>query len=127
MDLPWQAFGFTLHAQLSLGGLCLGFLSTLGLLYAEKLDLAISMPLSSGIAVCAGPGVRVGATWAEKSRPSGPKWLRRAKSEWPGPSSWADQFGPAVNVMEMLCKGPQTSQTQVGSEVKVYLSDKTYD
>ena len=54
-----------MHAQLSLGGLCLGFLSTLGLLYAEKLDLVISMPLSSGMAVCAGPGVQVGATWAE--------------------------------------------------------------
>ena len=112
MDLPWQAFGFTLHAQLSLGRLCLGFLSKLGLLYAEKLDLAISMPLSSGIAVCAGPGVRVGATWAEKSRPSGPKWLRRAKSEGPGPSSWADQFGLAVNVMERIATQPRTKSGQ---------------
>jgi len=85
------------------------------------------MPLSSGIAVCAGPGVRVGATGAEKSRPSGPKWLRRAKSEWPGPSSWADQFGLAVNVMERIGKDCNSAQTQVGSEVKVYRSDKTYD
>ena len=100
-----------MHAQLSLGTLCLGFLSTLGLLYAEKLDLAISMPLSSGIAVCAGPGVRVGATGAEKSRPSGPKWLRRAKSEWPGPSSWADQFGLAVNVMEIIGNNWKPAQT----------------
>ena len=112
MALPWQAFGFTLHAQPSLGNLCSGFLSRLGLLYAEKLDLAISMPLSSGIAVCAGPGVRVGATGAEKSRPSGPKWLRRAKSEWPGPSSWADQFGLAVNVMEMTANQPEPSHVR---------------
>ena len=112
LDLPWQAFGFTLHAQLSLGGLCLGFLSTLGLLYAEKLDLAISMPLSSGIAVCAGPGVRVGATWSRKSRPSGPKWLRSAKSEWPRPSSWAGRFGLAVRVMERIGTQPRLKSSQ---------------
>ena len=116
-----------MHAQLSLGTLCLGFLSTLGLLYAEKLDLAISMPLSSGIAVCAGPGVRVGATWAEKSRPSGPKWLRRAKSEWPGPSSWAGRFGLAVGVMETVANRRAAARNQVKPEVKVYLSDKSYD
>ena len=109
MDLPWQAFGFTLHAQLSLGGLCLGFLSTLGLLYAEKLDLAISLPFSSGIAVCAGPGVRVGATWRIKSHPNGPKWPRSAKSEWPRPSSWAGRFSLAVGVMGTA--GPQPRLT----------------
>ena len=110
--------GFTLKAQLSLGGLCLGFLSTLGRLYAEKLDLAISMPLSSGIAVCAGPGVRVGATEAEKSRPSGPKLLRRAKSEWPGPSSWADQFGLAVNVMETIGNDWKSARLKSGQRSK---------
>ena len=105
MDLPWQAFGFTLHAQLSLGGLCLGFLSTLGLLYAEKLDLAISMPLSSGIAVCAGPGVQVGATGAEKSRPSGPKWLRRAKSS----KVWTVGARCSVEVMGIAREPPHRS------------------
>ena len=74
LDLPGQAVGFTLHARLSLGGLRLGFLLTLGLLYAEKLDLAISMPLPNGIAVCAGPGVRVGTTSRIKSHPNDPKW-----------------------------------------------------
>ena len=112
LALPGQAFGFTLHAQPSLGSLCSGFLSRLGLLYAEKLDLAISMPLSSGIAVCAGPGVRVGATWRIKSHPNGPKWPRSAKSGWPGPSSWAGRFGLAVRVMGRAGKNPVLSQVR---------------
>ena len=102
MDLPWQAFGFTLHAQLSLGGLCLGFLSTLGLLYAEKLDLAISMPLSSGIAVCAGPGVQVGATWAKSP-------VRSPKSclEVPSQSGQDSQVGRSVRgALSKLWKSP---------------------
>ena len=78
--MHWQAFGFTLHAQLSLGRLCLGFLSTLGLLHAEKMDLAISMPLSSGSASFASLGVQVGPTWAQKSSPIGPEWPRKGKS-----------------------------------------------
>ena len=94
MDLPWQAFGFTLHAQLSLGGLCLGFLSTLGLLYAEKLDLAISMPLSSGSASFAGLGVQVGATWAKSA-------FRSPKSclEVPSQSGQDRQVGPVGSVL----------------------------
>ena len=105
-DLPWQAFAFTLHAQLSLGGLCLGFLSTLGLLYAEKLDLAILMPLSSGIAVCAGSAVQVGATWAKSA-------VRSPKSglEVPRQSGQDRQVGPVgLVLLSTLCERMETSQ-----------------
>ena len=103
-----------MHAQLSLGTLCLGFLSTLGLLYAEKLDLAISMPLSSGIAVCAGPGVRVGAIWVQTPRPNGPKWFRKARPEWPGQASLAGRPGLAVNVMRII--GTQPDLSRIGGQ-----------
>ena len=111
-DLPWQAFAFTLHAQLSLGGLCLGFLLTLGLLYAEKLDLVISMPLSSGMAVCAGPGVQVGATWAEKSSPIGPEWPRSGKAEGSGQSSLTGRFGLAVGAMGITGTQPRLKSSR---------------
>ena len=62
---------------MSLGGLCCVLLSSLGLLYEEKFVFRESTPLSSGLASYAGPGVQVGATWAKKSHPNGPKWLRR--------------------------------------------------
>ena len=75
--LPWQAFGFTSLAQLSLGGLCCVLLSSLGVLYEEKFAFREPTPLSSGLASFAGPGVQVGATWAKKSHPNGSKWLRR--------------------------------------------------
>ena len=52
-------------------------LSSLGLLYEEKFVFREATPLSSGLASFAGPGVQVGATWAKKSHPNGPKWLRR--------------------------------------------------
>ena len=52
-------------------------LSSLGLLYDKKNAFRESTPLSSGSASFAGPGVQVGATWAKKSLPNGPKWLRR--------------------------------------------------
>ena len=94
LDLPGQAVGFTLHARLSLGGLRLGFLLTLGLLYAEKLDLAILMPFSSGIAVCAGPAVQVGATWSKSA-------VRSPKSglEVPSQSGQDRQVWPISSVL----------------------------
>ena len=123
MGLPWQAFGFTLHAQPSLGSLCSGFLSRLGLLYAEKLDLAISMPLSRGIAVCAGPGVQVGATWAKSP-------VRSPKSGLEVPSRskvWTVGARCSVGVMETAGNGRAPAQTQVKAEGKVCLSDNSYD
>ena len=80
----WDAFGpalasFWLHfacpavAWQSLFRLFVETRATL----TEKLDLAISMPLSSGIAVCAGPGVQVGATWAKSVSRSAKSDLER--------------------------------------------------
>ena len=117
---PWDAFGpalasFWLHfacpavAWQSLFRLFVETRATL----TEKLDLAISMPLSSGIAVCAGPGVRVGATGAEKSRPSGPKWLRRAKSS----KVWTVGARCAVEVMGTAgnCSGTAATEPRLRS------------
>ena len=103
-----------MHAQLSLGGFRLGFLPTLGLLYAEKLDLANSMPLLSGMAVCARPGDQVGATCAQKSHPIGPEWRRSGKSEGAGQSSLAGRFGLAVRVMEINGNHAETIGNQIG-------------
>ena len=63
------------------------------------------MPLSSRIATFVRLGDQVGATWPQKSRPSGPKWLRTGKSEGPGQSSQTGRCGLAVRVMETA--GPQ--------------------
>ena len=85
------------------------------------------MPLSSGIAVIAGPGAQVGATWAEKSSPIGPKWFRSGKLEGSGQLSLAGGFGLVVELWELLANGRDPAQNQVKPEGKVYLSDKTYD
>ena len=62
LGLPWQAFAFTLLAQLSLGRLCLRFLPSLRLLYEEKLYFRISTPLPHGMLCFEGPGTQAGAT-----------------------------------------------------------------
>ncbi len=86
-------------AQLSLGRLSLGFLQSLRVLYTEKLDFRISTPLPHGMLCFEGPGTQVGATWAEKSSPTGPACARRGKSEGSGQSSFAGRCGLAVKVM----------------------------
>ena len=98
---------------MSLGSLCFGFLSSPGLLSAEKLDFVISTPLSNRSCLCAAPGEQDGATWAEKSHPNGPKWPRRGKSEESGQSSLAGRFGLAVNVMELTGNQPKVKSSQV--------------
>ena len=80
-------------------------------------DLCISMPLSDGMATCAGPGVPVGATQAQKARPNGPKWLRSGKPEWPGQSSLAGRFSRAVGVMETAGNRRKSAQPQVKSSI----------
>ena len=40
-----------------------------------------------------GPGVQLGATGARMSRPTNPKWSRKAKAERPGWSNLADRCG----------------------------------
>ena len=80
--------------------------TSLGVPDEEKLVFRESTPLSSGLASFAGPGVQVGATWAKKSHPNGPKWPGRGKSEGSGQSSLAGRFGLAVRVLETaaLCR-----------------------
>ena len=108
----WDAFGpalasFWLHfacpavAWQSLFRLFVETRATL----TEKLDLAISMPLSSGIAVCAGPGVQVGATWAKSP-------VRSPKSglEVPSQSGQDSQVGRSVRgALSKLWKPPRRS------------------
>ena len=127
LGMPWQAFAFTLLAQVSLGRICLRFLPSLRLLYAEKLYFRISTPLPHGMLCFEGPGTQVGATWAEKSSPIEPEWRRSSKLEGSGQSSLAGRLGLAVKLWELLGNGRTSAQNQVKSEAKVYLSDKTYD
>ena len=110
--MPWQAFGFTLLAQLSLGKLSLSFLLSLQLLYAEKLDFRISTPLLHGMLCFEGPGTQVGATWAEKSSPISPKLPRGGKSDGSGQLSVADRFGSAVGAMDRIGTQAETTSSQ---------------
>ena len=55
---------------------------------------------------------QVGATWAEKLSPIGPKWPRRGKSEGSGQSNLAGQFGLAVKVMETIGNQPRSKSSQ---------------
>ena len=98
-------------------------LSSLGALYEEKSVLSESTPLSSGSASFAGLGVQVGATWAKSV-------FRSPKSclEVPSQSGQDRQVGPVGSVLlSELWNRPEKTQNQVKPEVKVYLSDKTYD
>ena len=112
LGLPWQALAFTLLAQLSLGRLCLRFLPSLRLLYAEMLYFRISTPLHHGMLCFEGPGTQVGATWAEKLSPIGPKWPRRGESEGSGQSNLAGRFCLAAKVMETVANQPRIESSQ---------------
>jgi hypothetical protein len=82
--------------------------------FLEKCVFAISMPLSSGMATCAGSGVQVGAMWAYKSRPNGPKWLRRSSRS----EVWTVSARSSVGVMEIARELPHRSpdSSQVGGQ-----------
>ena len=71
-----------------------------------------------------GPAAQVGATWSRKSR------QRRARGEV-GTAKKAprqvSQVDLSVGVMETTGNGRTGAETQVKAEVKVYLSDKSYD
>ena len=112
LGIPWQAFAFTLLAQLSLGRLCLRFLPSLRLLDAEKLYFRISTPLPHGMLCFEGPGTQVGATWAEKSSPLGPKRPRSGKSEGSGQSNLVGRLSLAVEVMEPTGNHPSPKSSQ---------------
>ena len=104
-------------AQLSLGRLSLGFLPSLRLLYAEKLDFRISTPLKHGMLCFEGPGTQVGATWAEKSSTTGPEWPRSGKSEGSGQSSLAGRFGLAVGAMEITATQPRLTSGRMAKSI----------
>ena len=106
------SFGFTLLAQLSLGRLSLGFLPSLRVFYGEKLDFRISIPLPHGMLCFEGPGTQVGATWAEKSSPTGPACARSGKSEGSGQPSFAGRCGLAVKVMERTANQAETASSR---------------
>ena len=111
LGLPWQAFGFTLLAQLSLGRLCLRFLPSLRLLCAEKLYFRISTPLQHRMLCFEDPGTQVGATWSEKSNTTGPEWPRSGKSERSGQSKfwWS---------VRSCCKGYRNNRKSGGNHIK---------
>ena len=67
----------------------------------KSVILLISMPLCSRIATCVRLGDQVGATWPQKSRPSGPRMPRTGKREEPGQSSQTVGARSSVGVMEI--------------------------
>ena len=87
------------------------------------MDLWISTPFSSGIAILAGPGTRVGATWAETSSPIGPEWLQVASRRGQDSQVWLVSSA----LLSELWKVSQTSPDLSQSEGEVYLNDNEYD
>ncbi len=108
MGVPWSSEGSTRGGLIATLGSVSVFFSSF---FVEMCDFMISMPLCSGIAVLGGPGDQVGATWAQKLRPNGPKELsgtvRKAK---PGDfvRSSARYF---VSVMETSQNQPEPART----------------
>ena len=127
MGLPWTAFGRTLHAQMSLGSLCFGFLSSPGLLYAEKLVFVISTPLSyRSCFLCRSWRAR----WSHLGQKSHAKSVGMANSCLEGASRskvWTVSARWSVGVMGTAGNGRDSAENQVKSEAKVCLSDKSYD
>ena len=72
----------------------------------------VATQLPHGIAIIAGPGTQVAATWAEKSSPIGPKWPRGGKSEGSGQSDLAGQCGLAVKAMQIIGNQPRIKSSQ---------------
>ena len=117
-------------AQEALGTVCTSLLELQVVfltIFLEKRDFEISMPFCRRIATFVRLGDQVGATWRQKSRPSGPKWLRTGKSEGPGQSSQTGRFSMTVGVMETAGNCRKPAQNQIRTEVKVYASVQPYD
>ena len=91
--------------------------SSVRLLYTEKLDFRISTPLPHGMLCFEGPSTRVGATWAEKSSPIGPKSLRSGKSARSGQSSLVGRLGLAVRVMELNGNQPNIKSSRKAKSI----------
>ena len=64
----------------------------------------------------AGPGIQVGATWDQKSSPSGPEWTRRLSPEQSGQSSLAVRLGLATGGLRERLEGLASKQ-QVRSKM----------
>ena len=90
------------------------------MIFLKKCGFVNSTPLLNGMPIFACPGVQVGATWSQKSR-------RRATLVTFGRLGDGRVRGAVSELWELLGNGRDPTQTQVQAEVKVYLSDKTYD
>ena len=86
----------------------------------KKCGFANSMPLSNGMPCFARPGVQVGGTGTQK-------WRREPTLVTFGRLGDGRVRGAVSELWELLGNGRASTQDQVQSEVKVYLSDKTYD
>ena len=70
------------------------------------------------------------ARWSHlrpKVTPERSKVASKGQSEWPGRSSLAGRFGFAVRVMETVAPRRNAAGNHIKPELKVYISDKTYD
>ena len=85
------------------------------------------MPLSSGIAVCAGSTVQVGATWAKSAVRSPKSGLEMSSQSGQDRQVWQISSVLLSELWELLGNRRAAAQNQVKSKVKVYLSDKSYD
>ena len=57
----------------------------------------------------------------------GVKWRPTGQVRGSGSKSFADRFCLAVGAMETIATQRKPAANQVGSEAKVYLTDKSYD
>ena len=86
----------------------------------KKCSFAISMLLSNGFAMIAGPGIQVGAT-------CGQKLYHRTTWATFGRLGNDRVRGALLELWERLGNGRKPAQKQVRPEVEVYLSDKSCD
>ncbi len=74
-----------------------------------------------------GPGVQVGATWANSLTRSRSELQKVALKGRVGVMFGRSVRGALSELWKLLGNRRASAQNQVKSEVKVYLSDKTYD
>ena len=88
--------------------------------FSEMCDLCISMPLSSGVAIIAGPGIQVGATCNQKShriRLAQPNQLSRAVISQAQPNqAQPNRFQLAQPSRPSSAKSGFESPVQIGAE-----------
>ena len=112
LGVHWGSEG---PARESLGTVCTSFwrLRVVFLtICLEKCVFEISMPFCSRIATFVRLGDQVGATWAQKSRPSRPKSPRTGKSEGPGQSSQTGRCRSYGNCPETVANQPRIKSSR---------------